>query len=161
MKSWLAKFRISIALDADKPLPESLRQKIAANPELKRFARRTQSLGAVLRGVPPSDACTARFHHARHQVRGGARQPRRAPASSWLAASAAVAALTAMCLWLASHRQTPPGPRSLDGPAMVLEMSENLPGAMPSIVMAPLSNEWARVDRDVQATTQVLLASLP
>ena len=161
MISWLAKFRISIALDADKPLPESLRQKIAGDPELERFARRAQSLGAVLRGVPPSGALLHDSIMRAIKSAAAPRQPRRAPASSWLAASAAVATLAAMCLWLASHRQTRPGPHSLDGPVMVLEMSENLPNAMPSIVMAPLSNEWARVDRDLQATTQVLLASLP
>ncbi len=44
---------------------------------------------------------------------------------------------------------------------MVLEMSEKMPAAMPSFVMAPLTDEWARVDRDLQNTTHVLMASLP
>ena len=52
MKSWLAKFRISAALDAGKPWPEPL--KIAADPELERFARRTEALGRALRSVPPA-----------------------------------------------------------------------------------------------------------
>ena len=44
---------------------------------------------------------------------------------------------------------------------MVLQMSEQMPDAMPRMVMAPLSDEWARVDRDLKDTTQVLLASFP
>jgi hypothetical protein len=40
-------------------------------------------------------------------------------------------------------------------------MSEQMPDTMPTLVMAPLSDEWARVDRAVQDTTQVLLASFP
>jgi hypothetical protein len=40
-------------------------------------------------------------------------------------------------------------------------MSEQMPDTMPKLVMAPLSDEWARVDRNVQDTTQVLLASFP
>jgi len=161
MKSWLAKFRISAAMDAGKPLPESLRQKIAADPELERFARRTEALGRGLRSVPPAEPglhdCIMR------SVRDAARreQPRRAPAPSWLAASAAVAALTIACFWATFHRPTPPGRESLDGAVLVLEISEQMPNTMPKMVMAPLSDEWARVDHDVQDTTQVLLASFP
>jgi hypothetical protein len=44
---------------------------------------------------------------------------------------------------------------------MVLEMSQELPNAMPSLVMSPLSDEWERVDHNLQDTTQVLLASFP
>jgi hypothetical protein len=42
-----------------------------------------------------------------------------------------------------------------------LEMGEKMSDTMPSLVMAPLSEEWARVDHDLQNTTQVLLASFP
>ena len=54
MKSWLSKWRISAALDAGEPLPESLRKKIAADPELERFTKRTEALGQTLRRLPPS-----------------------------------------------------------------------------------------------------------
>jgi hypothetical protein len=78
-----------------------------------------------------------------------------------LAASAVVAALAVICLWPAFHRPAAPGRPSLDGAVLVLEMSEQMPDTMPKLVMAPLSDEWARVDRNVQDTTQVLLASFP
>jgi ferric-dicitrate binding protein FerR (iron transport regulator) len=161
MKSWLTKFRISAALDAGKPLPQSLRQRIATDPELERFTRRTEALGRALRSVPP--AAPSQRDSIMRAVGAAARQeqPRRALAPSWLAASAAVAALAVMLLWTAFHRPASPGPQSLDGAVMVLQMSEQMPDAMPRMVMAPLSDEWARVDRDLKDTTQVLLASFP
>jgi hypothetical protein len=161
MKSWLAKFRISTAMDAGKPLPESLRQKIASDPELERFARRTEALGRALRTVPPTES--GLHDSIMRSVRSAARreQPRSAPTLSWLAASVAVAVLTISCIWGAFRRQTPPNQQSLNGAVMVLEMSEQMPNTMPKVVMGPLSDEWARVDQDVQDTTHVLLASFP
>ena len=161
MNSWWIKFRISNALDSGKPLSASLRQKISADPELERFARRMQALRQPLRSLAPSDPS---LHDSiMRAVRDSSRreQQRRSPILSWLAASATVAALAVICLWVAWPRPAQPGRTSLDGPAMVLEMSETMPAAIPSAVMAPLSNEWARVNHDVQHTTQILLASLP
>jgi hypothetical protein len=80
---------------------------------------------------------------------------------AWLAASGVVAALAAVCLWMTFLRPASLRRQSLDGPGMVLEMSEHMSATVPSFVMSPLSNEWARVDYDLQSTTQVLLASLP
>jgi hypothetical protein len=161
MKSWLAKFRISAALDAGKPLPESLRRKIAADPELERFARRTEALGRALRSVPLPDPS---LHDSiMRSVRNAARreQPRRSLAPSWLPAAAAAAALTIACVWATFHRPTPPSRESLDGAVMVFEESEQMLNTMPKMVMAPMYDEWARVDQDVQDTTHVLLASFP
>jgi hypothetical protein len=159
MKSWLAKFRISTALDAGKPLPESL--KIAADPELERFARRTEALGRALRSVPQAEPLMHDSIMRAVRAAGRREQPRRALAPWWLTASATGAALAVICLWAVFHRPAPPGRQSLDGAVMVLEMSERMPDTMPKMVMAPLSDEWARVDRDLQDTTQVLLASFP
>jgi hypothetical protein len=161
MKSWLSKWRISAALDAGKSLPESLRRKIAADPELERFAKRTQALGQTLRSLPPSGPP---LHDSiMRAVRAAARpeQPRRAPVLSWLAASGAVAALAVVCVYLTFFRLKSPNRQALDGPVMVLEMSENMSMTVPTLVMSPLSDEWARVDHDLQNTKQVLLASLP
>jgi hypothetical protein len=88
-------------------------------------------------------------------------QPRRVPALSWLAASGAVAVVAVVCLYLTALRPKPSASQALDGPEIVLEMSENMQTSMPKLVMSPLSDEWARMDHDLQSTTQVLLASLP
>ncbi|HEY3862757.1 MAG TPA: hypothetical protein VGO59_12805 [Verrucomicrobiae bacterium] len=161
MKSWLAKFRISAAMDAGEPLPKSLRRAIAADPELERFARRTGALGSALRNAPQT---SADLHGGiMRAVRAGAQreQPRRAFGAGWLAAGASAAAVAGVCLWISFHHLAPASRQPLDGAVMVLEMGEKLPNTMPSLVMAPLSNEWARVDHDLQSTTQVLLASFP
>ena len=159
MKSWLTKFRISAALDAGKPLPDL--PNIAADPELERFARRTEALGRALRNVPP--AAPSQHESIMRAVRAAARRepPRRALAPSWLAAAAAIAALAVICLWPGIHRPALPVGPSLGQAVQVLEMSEQMPHTMPKMVMAPLSDEWARLDRNVQDTTQVLLASFP
>jgi hypothetical protein len=161
MKSWLTKFRLSAALDADQPMPESLRQKISADPELQRFARRTEALGRALRNPPPPPDPSLHDSIMRAVRASRREQPRRAPLAAWLIPSSALSALALAGVWVAFHHRAPTGAPSLDTPAIVLEMSESMPGAMPSAVLAPLSNEWARVDRDIQNTTQILLASLP
>jgi hypothetical protein len=81
--------------------------------------------------------------------------------AAWWAVMGSAVAVAAICLWTAHHRQVALRGQSLDRAVKVLEMSEHFPSAMPSLVMSPLSNEWARVDRNLQDTTQVLLASLP
>jgi hypothetical protein len=162
MRTWLAKFRISTALDSGEPLPAKLRQKIAADAELQNFVRRADALGRALKHQPPPPGPPLHesiMRAVRESARRG--QPRRAPVSFWLTASPAVAAVAGVCLWVAFHHAAPKGAGSLDGPARVLEMSEEMPKTVPLAMLAPLSNEWARVDRDVQNTTQVLLASFP
>jgi hypothetical protein len=160
MKSWFSKYKISAALDADKPMPESLRQTISADPELQRFARQADALGRALRNSPPP--APALHDPIMRAVRASRReQVRRAPVASWRMASSALAALALVGLWVAFHHPAPARGQSLDTPAMVLDLSEAMPCAMPSVLMAPLSNEWVQVDRDIQNTTQVLLASLP
>jgi hypothetical protein len=161
MKSWLAKFRISAALDAGKPLPPSLRRAIATDPELERFMRRTENLGRALRKPPLAEP--ALHDSIMRAVRAATRPepPRRTFGAAWLAATASLAALAVVCFWMGFHRQAARGGQSLAGAAMVLEMSEKMPNTMPSLVMSPLSDEWARVDHDLQNTKQVLLASFP
>jgi hypothetical protein len=161
MKSWLAKFRISTALDSGKPLPESLRRNIAADPELERFTRRTETLGQALRRPPPTGP--SMHDSIMRAVRAAARPApaRRSPVAAWLVATTALAGLALAFLLTADHRQTTLRGTSMDGAVTVLEMSEHIPNTIPSFVMSPLSNEWARVDRNLQDTKQVLLASLP
>jgi hypothetical protein len=72
-----------------------------------------------------------------------------------------VALLAVVCYWKVAPPPAPADGPSLAGAVQVLEMGETMSGAMPSAVMAPLTQEWARVDHDLQNTTQVLLASFP
>jgi hypothetical protein len=161
MSSWFSKWRISSALDAGKPFPESLRRKIAADPELERFAKQTETMGKTLRNFPVSGPD---FHGSiMSAVRASARreEPRRSPALSWLAVSGALAALAIVFFYLTVYRpKADSRQEALAGPVKVLEWGETVPASMPTLI-SPLSNEWARMDRDLQSTKQVLLASLP
>jgi hypothetical protein len=105
MKSWLTKIRISTALDSGKPLSSSLRQKIAADPELEHFVHQAQALGRPLLHLPSADP--ALHDSIMRAIRASAQQrqqPRREPVFSWLAASAAFAAVLLFCLWVAYPR---------------------------------------------------------
>jgi hypothetical protein len=161
MKLWLTKFRISAGLDSGRPLSESLRKKIAADPELEHFTRRAETLGPLLRTPSPADSS---LHDGiMRAVRAAARRskPQAAPVPAWLAAFAIGAAVVVISLLLVRPRAVPPRQSALDGPLLVLEMSEKMPAAMPSAMMAPLTNEWAKVNRDVQNTSEIVAAAFP
>jgi hypothetical protein len=102
MKSWLTKFRISNALDSGKQLPPGLREKIASDPELEHFTREAQTLSWPMVHLPSADPS---LHDSiMRAVRASAQrreQSRREPVFSWLAASAALAAVFMLCLWVA------------------------------------------------------------
>ena len=161
MYSWLTKFRISTALDAGKPLPDSLRKKIAADPELERFVKQTEALGHSRPALPPSDP--SMHDTIMRAVRASTRRerPQRAPVLSWLTASVALVALALVGALLVRLHGGLPGRQMMDQADLVLEMSETMPTNVPSLVMAPLSDEWTRVNHDVRGTAQILLASLP
>ncbi len=148
-------------MDAGEPLPKSLRRAIASDPELEQFTRRTERLGRSLRRPPLADAS---LHDSiMRAVRAAAhpRQPRRSPGLVWLASSVCAGSLVVVSVWMGFRPPAHPPGKSLDGAVMVLEMGERMPNTMPSMVMAPLSDEWARVDHQLQNTREVLLTSLP
>jgi hypothetical protein len=161
MKSWITKWKISNALDTGKPMPESLRRAIDADPGLQRFAQRAEAHGQTLRNLAPSGPP---IHDAiMRAVRAAARQeaPTRESALRWWVASGALAAVTLVSVYWTYFRPKIPVQQAMDGPVRILEVSANIQAEMPALVMAPLSNEWAHVDHDLQSTTKVLMASLP
>ena len=161
MKSWFTKWKISASLDAGKPMPESLRRTIDADPELQRFAKRAEAHGETLRQLTPSGP--PMHDSIMRAVRAAARQeqPRRDAAWRWWVASGALAALTLVSVYWTHLRPKVPVQQAMESPVMFLEMSTNKLAEMPALMMSPLSNEWARVDHDLQSTTKVLMASLP
>ena len=161
MKLFLTKLRISSALDSGKPLPESLRRKIAADPELERFVRQSQILERNAPEPPPSDP--ALHDSIMLAVRATARrwQRKHAPALSWLAPAATLAALALAGAWVLQSRNALRAKVPMDGPIALLEMGKGMSATVPSMVMAPLTNEWARVSHDVEDTKQIVLGSFP
>lgn len=62
-------------------------------------------------------------------------------------------------VWSFLHR--PSRPQPMARAAAALEIGEAMADTVPSVVVAPLSDEWQRINRDLDRTAQFLLASLP
>jgi hypothetical protein len=159
MKLWLTKFRISNALDSGRPLPDSLRKKIAAEPELEQFTRRLQALPARLR--KPDIAAPDLHNNIMRAVRTTSLpEPRNVSLWSWLAPAAGFAALV-MCIFIPRPDLSTTADVSMDAPLAVLDLSRNMPAALPAEMMAPLHDELTRVNHDLVNTKDILAASVP
>jgi hypothetical protein len=170
MKKLLTKFKLSNALDKEAvgPVPDSLREKISACPELRDFAQRTAALDRALRLPPAVVAADASLHHSiMRAIRANAAEsaPGRVPIRIGLAS--ALAALAVIGIWLAARPPTqslpvaPSDAQRLAAAQMVLDMGREVSRSVPAAVVAPLSNEWACVDHDIRDTTRFILAALP
>jgi hypothetical protein len=128
MKSLLTKFRISTALDARKPLPASLRQKIAANPSLQRFVSQAEALRVLPKFVPASSSL---HYDIMSAVRASAniQGQSRAPMLPFLAASGAISAAILVCFWMIHPQAAMPETASPVG-ALALVVRRAIEGAM-------------------------------
>ncbi len=172
MKSLIAKFRISAALDAGKTLSRSLRQKIAVSDELRRFESDTSALVSALKDAPPESEIPATIHRS---IMDAVRNAERVPAPKgygaarhWLPPPALASLLLLLAiLWalLPSVKPRPPAPggpeQALAAATTALEMGDEVARGAPAEVVAPLTDELARLQRDLDHTTQFVLASLP
>jgi hypothetical protein len=168
MKNLLTKFRISSALDARRPLPESIQADIEASPGLRDFAEGTEALDHALRRAPGAAPGDSSLHDSiMRAVRAAAAEkaPRRGARFLWLAPASAFAVVAAIGLWLGWPRPVKPlqapGTPALAAVSAAFEMSGEMSQTMPAEVIAPLSNEWAQVDSDVRGATQFVLSRLP
>ena len=77
----------------------------------------------------------------------------------WLPAQALAIAFGLVLWWVIERPVTAPGPEMSVSAGDILELGT--PDKIPEAVMKPLSDEWASLGRDLDKTTQFLLASLP
>jgi hypothetical protein len=128
MKSLLTKFRISTAFDARRPLSESLRQKVAANPSLQRFVSKAEALRALPGFVP---AGSALHYNIMRAVRASANAPSplRAPVLPFLAASGTISAVILVAFWVIHPGSVMPDTASPVG-ALALVIKRAIEGAM-------------------------------
>ncbi len=167
----LAKFRISNALDRGKALPASLARQVAASDELGRFAEGCAGLGRALKESAPPPAAPAWLHGSiMGAVRAAARPAPGLAALRWAPAAGlglALALASAVVVWTRSHSvKPPPGApmaitQALGAPGTALELGGRVTRAVPSGMVAPLSDELERLNRDLDQTAQFLLANLP
>lgn len=163
--------RISAALDDRRALPNWLRKRLNCSDDLRHFEQGLRAVDQALRYAPPKPEVTAAFHDSiMRAVRTAeccAVPQHKHSILRWLPAPALVA-LAVLGVWYALHQpvpapvQTPvPNTQSLATTATALEMSDLVVRDIPSAVLRPLSEEWARVNLDMDNTAQFLLASLP
>jgi hypothetical protein len=167
MKLWFAKARISAALDAGKRPSAWLRRRVSNSEELRGFEQDLMALDRALRQPAPEPEVPASLHRSIMQAVQAADRPVRAGRQLlWLrwAPLPALAAIVLLAVWWGLHspvRQSAPDTQSLAAATAALEMSGQLARAVPSAMVAPLSGELERLNRDLDNTAQFLLASLP
>ena len=165
MKSWLAKFRISNAIDAGKPLPARLRRKLERDPELRAFAETTARIERGLRQSPEPELPPCAHDAIMRAIKAAQPQPRAtAPFQlKWLPVAGCAALMMIGVWWLARPAPRPAPhiaslePTTSGTPALGLPMAQDLPAA----VLSPLNDEWRRLNLDWDNTARFLLANLP
>ncbi len=156
MKEWFAVLRdivaLSVGLKPTGPLPGDLEHEMTMlDRALKETAPKLQA--------PPS------LHRSIMRAVRAAERPSVSPGWSflkWLPAPALVA--LALLAWHAQRgpaSRSAPSPQSLAAAATALAIGGQMAQAMPAAVVAPLADELARLNRDLNNTAQFLLASLP
>jgi hypothetical protein len=164
MKTWLTKFRISAARDAGQPLPASLKQALHSSAELRQFEERTRALEHALTETKPAVEPPPSLHRSiMRSVR--AAEPAAVepgfPLLRWLAAPG-LALVLALGVWAALKPPAPaPNPAPFAAVSTTLEMGNNMPQTLPPALVAPLSEELDRLNRDLNNTAEFLLASVP
>jgi hypothetical protein len=174
MKSWLSKFKISAALDADDPQSPPNRERSDKPDDVRTFAESVQSVDRALRNQPPAfkpppDLHFTIMNEVRQAARCDSRSPRRGTSGfslRWLPVPG-VAALALVAVWWLLNRPASTPVRhpvtnssSLEvGPA--LELGANATRDIPPVVVGPLSDELDRINTDLSNTAYFLLSSLP
>jgi hypothetical protein len=85
---------------------------------------------------------------------------RRRSTARWVPAAAALALACALWAWHAGSRTALP-PSGLERASAALATSQKMAQAAPVAALAPLTEEWQRLNRDLDNTAQFLLAALP
>ena len=167
MKSWIARIRISAALDAGQQPSAWLRRKRSGSEGSGPAEQEMIALDAALKEAPPRVQAPDSLHSSimravRAADRSAAARPQPA-LMRWLPVPAMAALLLLGALWfLHSLVRTPvQDTQSLAATASALQFGNQMVKTMPAAVVAPLSDELNRLNRDLDNTAQFLLASLP
>ena len=167
MSSWLTRFRISAARDEGKPLPESLRQKINCNADLREFEENTDNLEHALRTTRPEENTSPFFTGSiMRAVKESGRPAEKG--HSWIAVlrmcgafGTALIAL-AFAMWLTGTRPTRPAtPDVLASTSSALQLGDTVTHTLPLATVTPLNDELSRLNLDLTNTARFLLANVP
>jgi hypothetical protein len=167
MKAWFARVRISVALKAGPRPSGSLQQTMNSSEQAGDLEQEMMALDRALKETAPKRQAPPSLHRSIMLAVRAAKRPSAAPRGlsflKWFPAPALVA-LALLVAWHVQRgpvRPPTPDPQSLAAATTALEMGGQMAQAMPSAVVAPLADELARLNRDLNNTAQFLLASLP
>ena len=167
MKSWIAKLRISAALDADEQPSARLSRWPGASAELRAIEQEMVALDRALTETAPKAEAPVGLHGSIMQSVRAAQRPTTAPRQPnllrWLPAPA-LALILLVAAFLAMHRPARTAEQdaqSLTAATSALHFGNQMVQTMPSAMVAPLSDELNRLNLDLDKTAQFLLASLP
>ena len=162
MRTWLAKFRISAALDRARARGRNTCSGTSECEEVNRFAASVQSLDRQLRGAELPPAPTGLHASVMRAVRvaGQSHEPRAASSMLWWLPASAVALIAALVLWQPGSRRSAESD-TLAVATAALEQSQELSQKAPSVALGPLSEEMNLLNQDLRNTIEFLMASVP
>jgi hypothetical protein len=167
MRTWLAKYKISSALDLGQSLPPSLRRRMEASAELRAFARNADALDHALKQDLPEVEPPAFLHASimRAVEQSSRPVPRRSLAWRWLPAPAFAIAIL-LAAWWGLHLSTPKPVQQPQWAASSTAntaptLNEQVTRTVTTALVSPLSDEWQRLDLDLNKAMDFLSASLP
>jgi hypothetical protein len=167
MKSWIARLRISLALDADQPPSAGLSRRLSASAEIRGLEEEMMALDRALKETAPKTEAPASLHQSIMQAVRAANRPAAAPRQPsvlrWVPVPVFAVILVLGVLWVLQSPVRPPAQTAqpLAAATTALHLGGQVVRTVPSAVVAPLSDELARLNKDLDKTAQFLLASLP
>jgi len=168
MRLWFAKVRISAVLDTGKQPSARLRRRVSRSDELRRFEQELTALDRALRRTAPEPKAPASLHcsimQAVGQAANGPTTAQPEPGILHWAPVPVFALIIVLAAWWVLPSPVRPSAQNTQSIAAVtsaLELGGQMARTMPSAVVAPLSVELERLNRDLDNTAQFLLSSLP
>ncbi len=167
MKSWISRLRISLALDAEERPSTRLPRWPGASAELRALEEEMVALDRALKETAPKAQAPVSLHGSIMQAVRTAQRPavsaRQPILLRWLPAPALALMLVMATLWVMYRPVRTPSQdaQTLATATSPLHLGNEMVQTMPSAMVAPLSDELARLNQDLDKTAQFLLATLP
>ena len=167
MKSWIARLRISAALDADQPPAAWVHRTPGGSAEVRGVEQEMMALDRALKESAPRTEAPTSLHHSIMQAVRAASRPvaaqRQPPVLRWIPVPVFAGLVLLVILWVLHTpvRSPTQNAQSLAAATSTLQLGDQMVRSMPSAMVAPLSDELDRLNRDLDRTAQFLLASLP
>jgi hypothetical protein len=163
MKTWLAKFKISNALNHRHAPPMDAEACPTKSAAVRHFSQQAAALDQLLKNSPPAPPVSAAQHAA---IMRAVRAIEIAPKFSWPKVLIPAAAITLVIFVaaIASLRSRYPAPATADSPLSLataaLQSGDTFAQSFPAATQ-PLADEMTLLHRDATNAQDFILASLP